>query len=315
VRMFPYPDARAALVDALRLSEAMTLKTAFVELPLGGGKSVIWGDPRREKSEALLRAFAERVDRLAGRYYCAEDVGTRPADMAVIGRETPFVTGRPGHSGDTCPSTALGVLQALRAAVRIRLGRDDLVGLRVALQGCGGVGSDLAKRLHEEGAKLWIADRAPEAAERARGACGAEIVAPEVVAELDVDVFAPCALGGVLNADSIPRIRAAIICGAANNQLAPGTQAEQLAARGILYVPDFVANAGGVVSAASELTGEPREGVRERVEAIYGRCLELLEQALREEVAPLLVARRRVDEILSGARSSEQAERTGARLH
>ena len=305
VRMFPYEDSEAALRDVLRLSEAMTLKSAFAGLPLGGGKSVLWGDPRRDKGEPLLRAYGRAVDALGGSYYCAEDVGTRPEDMEVIARETPFVTGRPSRSGDTCPATALGVFHAMRAALRSGLGRDGFAGVRVAIQGYGGVGRALALRLREAGAELWVADVSQRAADRARAECAAAVVPPDRLAELEVDVFAPCALGGILDAGCIEVLRARIVCGAANNQLATEADAARLAERGIVYVPDFVANAGGLVSAASELTGDTPERVQERVSEIYERCLDLLAHARATGLLPIDVARQRVDEVLEKTRSAD----------
>jgi leucine dehydrogenase len=304
VRMFPYEDSDAALRDVLRLSEAMTLKSAFAGLPLGGGKSVLWGNPR-EKCEPLLRAYGRAVDALGGSYYCAEDVGTRPEDMEVIALETPFVTGRPSRSGDTCPATALGVFQAMRAALRSELGRDGFAGARIAIQGYGGVGRSLALRLREAGAELWVADVSQRATDRARAECGAAVVSPDRLVELEVDVFAPCALGGILDAGCIEVLRARIVCGAANNQLATEADAARLAERGILYVPDFVANAGGLVSAASELTGDTPERVHERVSEIYERCLDLLGHAQATGLLPMDIARQRVDEILEKARSAD----------
>jgi len=305
VRMFPYPDSAAALHDVLRLSEAMTLKSAFAELPLGGGKSVIWGDPRRDKSDALLHTYGQAVDALGGDYYCAEDVGTRPRDMDVIAHATAFVTGRPGRSGDTCPATALGVFQAMRAALQTRLGREDFAGVRVALQGYGGVGRALASLLCEAGARLTVADISDQATECARRECAATIVASNQLAGLDVDVFAPCALGGILNASTIEALRARIVCGAANNQLATVSDANRLTQRGILYVPDFVANAGGLVSAASELTGDSPDRVRACVEGIHERCLKLFARADRESLPPAQVAREQVHDKLKAARGAE----------
>jgi leucine dehydrogenase len=306
IRMYPYSDSDHALYDVLRLSRAMTCKSALAGLPVGGGKSVIIGDPRKDKSEPLLEAFGRAVEALAGRYVCAEDVGTTPEDMEVIHRSTRFVVGLPGGSGDTSPLTGYGVFHAIRAAARHRLGRDDLSGLSVAIQGAGNVGRYLMQHLNEAGAQIRVADLDEEATRRAAADFGAEIVSPDVVLSLEADVLAPCAMGAVLDDESVPNIRAKIVCGGANNQLADDRHGEQLAERGILYVPDYVANAGGVLSGASEFLGMEEEELRGRVEGIYDSCNRVFERAERDGVAPSVAAERLAREVIEARAPSAQ---------
>jgi leucine dehydrogenase len=249
-RMWPYASDEAALRDVLRLSKAMTYKLALADIPSGGAKSVVIADPATDKSEALLRALGRAVHSLGGRYVIAEDVGTTPADMEVISKETPYCAGRSGGSGDTTPPTAYGTFVALECAVRHRLQREDLRGLRVAIQGMGGVGFRLGELLVERGAELVVHDIKPEAVRRAVQQLGARAVEAEAIYDADVDVFSPCALGDVLTEEHIARLRCCVVAGAANNQLPTDAQAESLAARNILYAPDFVVNMGGVLGAA-----------------------------------------------------------------
>jgi leucine dehydrogenase len=262
--MWPYKSMDEALTDVLRLSQGMTYKAAVAGLNLGGGKAVIVGDPKKDKSEALFRAFGQYVDSLGGLYITAEDVGTDMEDMELILTETRWVTGvSPAHggSGDPSPVTAYGVLQGMKAAALWRRrdanGDRPLDGKSVAIQGLGSVGLYLAGYLAEEGAKLFGCDIDPEATAEAASKHGVEIVPPDEIYDVECDVFAPCALGAVLNDDTIPRLRCQLIAGAANNQLADGTRhGKELTDRGILYAPDFVINAGGLINVYNELTGE-----------------------------------------------------------
>jgi len=298
IRMYPYSDSGQALHDVLRLSRAMTCKFALLGFPAGGGKSVIIGDPRKDKSEALLEAFGRAVDDLGGRYTCAEDVGTTPDDMVVIRRSTRYVTGLPDGSGDTSPLTGYGVFQAIRAAARHRLGRDDLEGLNVAVQGAGNVGRYLIEHLSRAGAHIQVADLNREATRRMEKDFGVEVVAPEDVLSLDVDVLAPCAMGGVLDDDTVPTIRAKIVCGGANNQLADDRHGQMLDDRGVLYVPDFVVNAGGVISGASAANGMTEEQQKERVEAIYDSCTQVFTRAVEDGVPTSVAAERMAQEVI-----------------
>ncbi len=266
-RIWPYATEDEALRDVLRLSKAMTYKLALAGIPSGGAKSVVIADPKRDKSEALLRALGRAVHAMAGRYVIAEDVGTTPADMEIIARETPYCAGRAGGSGDTTPPTAYGTFLALECGVKHRLRRADLTGVRVAIQGVGGVGFRLAQLLAARGAKLVVTDLDQDKVRRAVAELGAVAVDGAAIYDADVEVFSPCALGDVLTEQNIARLRCAVVAGAANNQLPTDAQAGSLAARKILYVPDFVANMGGVMGAArlSTATDEKMHDALQRI--------------------------------------------------
>jgi leucine dehydrogenase len=286
-RMWPYASTAEAVADVLRLSRGMSYKNAMAELPLGGGKAVIIGDARKHKTAPLFEAFGRLVDSLGGRYITAEDVGTTTADMASVARVTRYVSGlgaAPGEAGgDPGPKTALGVYLGIKAAVSFRLGRGDLRGVRIAIQGLGGVGHHLCGLLAAEGAELLVADVQPAAVRRASELYKAQPVAVEEVLALDVDVLAPCALGGVLDSQSIPRLRARIVAGAANNQLAEGVDGTALQAAGILYAPDYVINAGGIISVSREYHGGASEAqVIADIQRIPARLTEIFERARRE---------------------------------
>jgi leucine dehydrogenase len=251
VRFYPYASSADALTDVLRLSRAMTYKCVLTGLPIGGGKSVILGDPRTQKTPALLRAFGREVERLDGRYTCAPDVGTNPDDMHVIREVTSYVTGE--DEGGTAPPTALTVLEGMKACVKHALGRDDLAGLTVAVQGVGGVGGHLCGHLHDAGARLIVADINADAVAKVVDSCAATAVAPDAILSAECDILAPCALGAVLNDRSVPAIRARIVCGGANNQLAGAQHADMLHERGIVFAPDYVVNVGGLLGGAAEI--------------------------------------------------------------
>lgn len=290
-RMWPYADHAAALHDALRLSRGMSFKNAMAGLPLGGGKAVIIGDSRRDKSDALFRAFGRFVHSLEGRYITAEDVGVNVHDMECVRRETPFVAGLGGGSGDPSPMTARGVFMGIQSAARHRLGRSDLRGMRVAVQGLGHVGSYLCRELHAAGAELIVSDIHQATMQAIVEELGARAVAPDAIFSVDADVFAPCALGAVLNDDTIAQLRVSIVAGAANNQLERDHHAAHLMQRGILYAPDYVINAGGIINAASELQGPyDRARVLARVEAIGQTLDQVFAQASAERVSPAVVA-------------------------
>jgi leucine dehydrogenase len=283
VRMWPYAGWDEALTDVLRLARGMTYKAAAAGLNLGGGKAVILADPKKDKSEALFRCFGEYVDSLGGLYITAEDVGTDMEDMEVILNETRWVTGvSPAHGGggDPSPVTAFGVLQGIKAALQRHFGEHALAGRRVAVQGLGSVGYHLASYLKKEGAKLFAADIDPERAARAESELGAEVVPSEQILEVECDVLAPCALGAVLNDETIPRLRCPIVAGAANNQLADeARQGRMLHERGILYAPDFVINAGGLINVYNELTGYNRERALRMTRGIYLNLMRVFEIA------------------------------------
>ncbi|MDD3762372.1 MAG: Glu/Leu/Phe/Val dehydrogenase dimerization domain-containing protein [Nevskiales bacterium] len=253
-RMWPYPGEAEALTDVLRLARGMTYKAALADLPQGGGKSVIIGDPRADKTPDLIRAMGRAIDRLGGVYVVAEDSGTSVQDMRLMAEVTSHVGGladaaaqAAGRTGDPSPATAFGVFVGIQAAVRFQLGREDLSGVRVAVQGLGNVGYRLCRHLSEAGARLWVTDLYAPAVERCVRQFNATAVGMDQIAALDVDVYAPCALGAVLNDRTIPQIRARVVAGAANNQLSEPRHDRALQERGILYAPDYCINAGGII--------------------------------------------------------------------
>lgn len=286
-RMWPYASTAEAVADVLRLSRGMSYKNALAGLKFGGGKAVIIADARKGKTPELFEAFGRFVDSLGGRYVTAEDVGTTTTDMTQVARGTRYVAGlgaAPGQAGgDPGPKTALGVFLGLKAAVKFRLGRADLADVSVAVQGAGGVGYHLCGMLAAEGAKLSVADVRPVALQRVCDEFKARAVAVEEVLFEDVDVISPCALGAVLSAQSIPRLRARVIAGAANNQLAQGQDGAALPAAGILYAPDYVINAGGIISVSREYHGGASEAqVIADIHGIPARLTEIFERARRE---------------------------------
>jgi leucine dehydrogenase len=286
-RMWPYASTAEAVADVLRLSRGMSYKNALAGLGFGGGKAVIIGESRKGKTPQLFEAFGRFVDSLGGRYVSAEDVGTTTADMTEVARATRYVAGlgaAPGEAGgDPGPKTALGVFLGLKAAVKFRLGRADLADVSVAVQGAGGVGYHLCGMLASEGAQLAVADVRPIAVQRVCDEFKARAVAVEEVLFEDVDVLAPCALGAVLSAQSIPRLRARVIAGAANNQLAQGQDGAALPKAGILYAPDYIINAGGIISVSREYHGGATEAqVIADIHAIPTRLTEIFERARRE---------------------------------
>ena len=288
-RMYPYDSFNDALIDVLRLSRGMTYKAAAAGLNLGGGKAVIVGDPKKHKSEALFRAFGRYVGSLHGLYITAEDVGTDMEDMELILTETRWVTGKsPAHGGSGDPSsvTAFGVLQGMKAAANWQWGDTSLKGKCVAIQGLGSVGHNLASYLTEEGAKILGSDVDPEATAFASSEYGVEIVPPAEILEADCDIFAPCALGAILNDESIPELRCKIIAGAANNQLHKEEEhGQELHRRGILYAPDFVINAGGLINVYNELTGAyNQERALRMTRSIYLNLMRVFEIAKEKGV-------------------------------
>ena len=289
-RMWPYASEEEAVRDVLRLSRGMTYKSAMARLKLGGGKSVIIGNPRTDKTPALLAAFARALEQLNGRYIAAEDSGTSVADMKFMTQFTQHVAGihdKPSdegtRSGDPSPATAYGTFIGIQAAVKERLGRDSLDGLRVAVQGVGNVGYDLARQLKEAGAQLWVTDIHREPLVQAGRELGATVVAPDEIFGLDVDVFAPCALGAVLNDSTIPQLKASIVAGAANNQLAEARHGVELMKRGLLYAPDYVINAGGIIDVYHERIGFERAALIRHIEGIRDNLMEVFERAREEE--------------------------------
>lgn len=295
-RMWDYPSEEEALADVLRLSRGMTYKAAVTGLSLGGGKAVIFGDPARTKSPALFHAFGRFVESLGGRYITAEDVNISVADMELVREETRYVSGLGTGSGDPSPLTALGVYSGIRAAVQHRLKQDSLQGLTIAVQGCGKVGSHLCRLLHEDGAALVIADMDAARAGAMATETGARVVDSAGIHREAVDVFAPCALGGGLNDTTIPEIRAGIIAGAANNQLLnEAIHAAQLVERGILYAPDYVINAGGLINVYLELRGYNLRLAEEKARQI-ARSLEAIFQVAEKDGITTVAASNRIAE-------------------
>ncbi|TVT61273.1 Glu/Leu/Phe/Val dehydrogenase [Amycolatopsis rhizosphaerae] len=281
VRMRPYPTEDAAIAECKSLAKAMTLKAAATGLDLGGGWSVILGDPREDKTDALLRAHGRAIATLGGRFIPVNDVGTTQPDIAVIGEETSPVCAQ----DDPSPMTALGVLEGIRACVRHRLGRTDLGGLRVNVQGAGHVGAALVRLLVTEGADVTVADVLPDRTEHLAAETGARVVDPADLPALDCDVFAPCALGGIVTDATIPTLRCQVIAGGANNVLGAPEHAPALANRDILYAPDFCVNAGGLIFLAEQLLGHDFEQARNRVLGVGDVIREVLARADRENIS------------------------------
>lgn len=279
LRMWKYEREEDAITDVLRLSRGMTYKNSAMGLNLGGGKAVLWGDARTDKSEELFRAFGKFVQTLGGRYITAEDVGTTVEDMNYVLMETDYAAGRAELSGDPSPVTAFGVFQGIKATVKWVYGSEDLKGKKVAVQGLGKVGWALCEHLHREGARLVVADINPEVVERAAKEFGAETVGTGEIYGVECDVFAPCALGAILNDETIPQLKCKIVAGAANNQLKELRHGDMLRERGILYAPDFVINGGGVVNVAEEYhpAGYSRERALARVSKIYDKLMRVFQ--------------------------------------
>ena len=281
-RIFPYASFEAGLEDVKNLSRGMTYKNALGGIPFGGGKAVIFADPRKDKTPEMLRAFGRAVDSLEGLYYTAEDSGVTEEDLATIRSQTPYAAGLAldGVGGNPSPFTARGVWRGMQAAARHRLGADTLKDVRVSILGVGAVGMELARLVHEEGGKLVVADVNDAAVREAGERFGAEAVAPEDAVAADVDVFAPCALGGSINADTIGRLRAKVIAGAANNQLKTPDLDEALRARGVLYAPDYVINAAGVISVGLEILGTwSQEEMTRRIDKIGDTLTQIFARA------------------------------------
>ena len=284
-RFWHYTSDRDALIDALRLARGMTYKAAVAGLNLGGGKSVIIGDNRTTRREALFRAHGRHVESLKGRYITAEDVGTSTADMEYIKAETNHVTGLIGKSGDPSPVTAYGVYRGIKACARYRYGADTLAGKAVALQGCGSVGYHLARLLVAEGATITCTDIDPQRVKRVVEECGAKAVGTDEIYDVPAHVFAPCALGAVINDQTVDRLRVEIVAGAANNQLAEDRHGDVLERRQITYAPDYVINGGGLINVNAELHGWAPERARSKAGEIYETILRVFEIA-REEGVP-----------------------------
>lgn len=302
-RWWTYSNEAEAITDALRLSRGMSFKNALARLPLGGGKSVILGRPGAVDRPAWLRAHGRFIERLGGIYITAEDVGTSLADMEFIAETTRFVAGRSSTSGDPSPHTARGVYRAMQAGARVKWGSDDLKGKTVAVQGCGNVGFHLAVELARAGARIIAADIDPARVARAVRECGAVEASIHSIHSVEADIFAPCALGAILHDQSIPELKVGVVCGGANNQLLEPRHGQALADRGILYVPDYVANAGGVTFGGSiEVLKLTRDATLKRVDEIYDTALMVLTRAAADGIPPSEAADRLAEERIRSGR-------------
>ncbi|MGH7562346.1 MAG: Glu/Leu/Phe/Val dehydrogenase dimerization domain-containing protein [Gemmatimonadales bacterium] len=295
-RLWHYGGTEEALTDALRLARGMTYKAAAAGLNLGGGKAVILGDSKREDRETLFRAHGRFVQSLGGRYITAEDIGTSPADMEFVRRETDFVAGLQNLSGDPSPVTGYGVYVGMKACARKRWGRDSLSGRTVLVQGAGKVAYALCRHLREEGARVVVTDIDPEQARRVVEDLGATAVDPEAIYDQPGDIYAPCALGATVNDETLPRLKVEIIAGGANNQLAEERHGIELERRGMLYAPDFVINSGGLINVYGELEGWPQERAKRKAQEIYDAILKVFAIAERDGIPSFQAADRLAEE-------------------
>ena len=306
-RMWPYKTEEEAIIDVLRLGRGMTYKNAAAGLNIGGGKAVIIGDPREHKSEELFRAFGRYIQGLNGRYITAEDVGTTVADMDMIHLETDYVTGVSpafGSSGNPSPVTAYGVYRGMKASAKLAYGSDSLSGRVVAVQGVGNVAYNLCRHLHEEGAHLIVTDINQENVDRAVNDFGAKAVGVNDIFSVECDIFSPCALGAIINDDTIPLLKAKVIAGAANNQLKEEKHGDMIHEMGLIYAPDYVINAGGVINVADELQGYNRERALKKVETIYDTILKVYEIAERDGMPSYKAADRMAEERIASVGKS-----------
>ncbi|MCK6257634.1 branched-chain amino acid dehydrogenase [Fictibacillus sp. KIGAM418] len=306
-RMWTYNTEADAFEDALRLARGMTYKNAAAGLNLGGGKTVIIGDPKKDKNEEMFRAFGRYIQGLNGRYITAEDVGTTVEDMDIIYQETPFVTGVSpafGSSGNPSPVTAYGVYRGMKAAANEAFGTDSLEGKVIAVQGVGHVAYNLCRHLNEEGAQLIVTDINKEAVDRVVEEFGAKAVDPDEIYGVECDIFAPCALGAIINDQTIGQIKAKVIAGAANNQLRETRHGDAIHEMGIIYAPDYVINAGGVINVADELNGYNRDRAMKKVETIYDNIAKVIEISKRDGIPTYLAADRLAEERIERMRNS-----------
>ncbi|HET7335155.1 MAG TPA: Glu/Leu/Phe/Val dehydrogenase, partial [Rhizomicrobium sp.] len=311
-RMYPYENSEDALTDVLRLSRGMSYKNAIANVPLGGGKAVIIGDPASDKSSARLHAYGHAVNSFGGRYITAMDVGIGPKDMPVIAEATDYAAGfdQPGKTGgDSGPLTALGVFVGLKSAVSYRLGTESVKGLTVAIQGLGKVGMGLARQLHDEGAKLIVADINANSVKRAVDEFGAQTASVDDIATVACDVFSPNALGAILNDQTVPAMKARVIAGAANNQLARDAHGQQLKGMGVLYAPDYVINGGGIIRVAGQIFGWTDGEIETRVRAIADTLTQIFRRADTEGRTTNLIADRIAEErMAAGVKSDNKAK-------
>lgn len=299
LRMWPYKTEQEALDDVLRLSRGMTYKAAVAGLNLGGGKSVIIGDPSKDKSEALFRSFGRFMESMKGRYITAEDVGIDVNDMEYVFHETDNVVGVHqvhGGSGDPSPFTAYGTVQGLKAALQQRFGNEEVGSYSYALQGVGHVGFEMAKLLRNEGAKVFVTDINEESVRRCVDELGCEAVGLDEIYDVDADVFSPSALGGIINMETIPRFKFKVVCGSANNQLATDECGDELERRGIVYAPDYAVNAGGLMNVSIEFEGYNRERAKRMMRTIYYNVSQIFKIAERDGISSWKAADRMAEE-------------------
>lgn len=304
-RLWDYVSDDEALIDVLRLSRGMTYKNAMAGLPLGGGKSVIIGN-RNIKSEALFHAFGRMIDRLNGSYYSAEDVNINTQDIMQVNQTTAYVAGLEGKSGNPSPFTALGTYQGIKAAAKHRFGSDDLTGKTVAVQGLGSVGFYLCEYLHKEGVKLIVTDINQESVDRAVAQFGATAVALNDIYAVDADIYAPCALGATINDDTIPQLKVKVVAGCANNQLKRPEHGEKLRDLGILYAPDYVINAGGIINVAFEMRPQGYDAAEStaKVNEIYTTLLNIFQRADAEGKPTSAIADQMAKEIIARGKTA-----------
>jgi leucine dehydrogenase len=301
-RFWQYATDEEAITDALRLSRGMTYKNAVAGLHLGGGKSIIIGDNKTKDREKIFRAHGRFVETLGGRYITAEDVGTSTKDMSYVQLETKHVAGLAGKSGDPSPVTAHGVFRAVEASANRKWGSDSLKGKTVAVQGCGSVGSYLAGELHKAGAKLIVSDIDAAKTARVEKATGAKVVQGEAIFSADADIFSPCALGGIINDKTIPKLKVQIVAGGANNQLLEERHGDELQRRGILYAPDYVANAGGVINVYGEVVGWDAQRALDKADDIYDTILKVFDIAEAKKIPTYEAADRLAEQRLAEAK-------------
>ena len=296
-RIWAYENEMEALNDVLRLSRGMTYKNAISGLNLGGGKAVIIGDAKSIKSEALFRRFGKFVNSLAGKYITAEDVGVSPIDMNWVSMETKHVVGLPGKSGDPSPVTAYGTYMGMKACAKHQFGSDSLEGKKIAVQGVGHVGEYLVKHLTQENAQVYITDINQDALVRVSKMYGAEVVGLDEIYDLEMDIYAPCALGATVNDDTLERLKCSIIAGAANNQLKiEGQHGIDVMKKGIVYAPDFTLNAGGVINCFSEVQGLSAEWAHNKAEEIYTTIFNIVKRSINENIPTYQIANRMAEE-------------------
>ncbi|HTO38298.1 MAG TPA: Glu/Leu/Phe/Val dehydrogenase dimerization domain-containing protein [Brumimicrobium sp.] len=296
-RMWMYNNDLEALNDVLRLSRGMTYKNSISGLNLGGGKAVIIGDSKTMKSEALFRRFGRFVNDLAGKYITAEDVGINPNDMVWVNMETDHVVGLPGKSGDPSPITALGTYMGMKACAKKQFGSDSLAGKKIAVQGVGHVGEYLVKHLREENAEVFISDISEEALKHVSNTYGAKVVGLNEIYDIDMDIYAPCALGATVNDDTLSRLKCSIIAGSANNQLANEIiHGKAVLDKGIIYAPDFAINAGGVINVYSEVTGNSAEWALNKAKGIYDTIYQIVDRSANESIPAYAIANKMAEE-------------------